>query len=83
MRILSTFTHFLQTYLNFFFLLNTKEDILKNVGITKYVMGSFDFHSRKKILWKSMGPTFLQLSSFVFNRRKTLIQVWNKLRVSK
>ncbi len=43
----------------------------------------------KKILWKSMMPkttwvqTFFKISSSVLSRTKTLIQVWNYLRVSK
>ncbi len=42
----------------------------------------------KKILWSQWCPELLcfphlQISSFVFSRTKTLIQVWNYLRVSK
>ncbi len=73
--------------MNVFVLLNTKEDILKNVG-NRAVLGHhwlpeyFFF-----LLCKSMVPqnslitSFLQISSFVFGRTK--IQVWNYLRVSK
>jgi len=76
-----------QTCMNFFLLLNTKEDILKNVGnqtvdhfpLTSIVWG--------KILWNSMGTInclvtdILQNFLFVFSRRKKFIQFWNKLRV--
>jgi len=40
-----------QTCMNFFLLLNTKEGVL-NVG--NQLMNPVDFH-RKKMLWKSMG----------------------------
>jgi len=55
---------------------------------TKQLVGTIDFHSRKKkkILCKSMVPKFLsffKISLFVFSRRKKIIQVYNNLRVSK
>jgi len=74
--------------MSFFLLLNTKENILKNV--VNQLTVAIDFHISKKILWKSMAtmltvwlPTSFKISSFVFNRRKKLIQVWSKMRVSK
>jgi len=67
--------------MHFFLLLNTNEDIMKNVG-NETVDGP---HSRKKkyygIQWlpsKSLTfwlPTFFKISSFVFNRGKKLIKV--------
>jgi len=48
------------------------------------LFGTIDFHSRKKILWKSIVAkfqSFFKISSFVFSRRKKL-QVYNNLRVS-
>jgi len=60
-----------QTCINLFVLLNTKENILKNVC----------YHSCRapltSILWKR------KKSSLVFSRTKKCIQVWNNLRVSK
>jgi len=74
--------------MSFFLLLNTKENILKNV--VNQLTVAIDFHISKNILWKSMAtmltvwlPTSFKISSFVFNRRKKLIQVWSKMRVSK
>jgi len=77
--------------MSLFLLLNTKEDILKNVG-NKKVDGSHLLPvGVKQLLWKSMAtviiitvwlPTF-KISSFVFNRRNILVQVWNNFRVSK
>jgi len=46
------------------------------------LLGTIDFHRRKKILWKSKVPkfqSFFKISSFVFSRRKKL----NNLRVRK
>jgi len=50
----------LQNCMSFFLLLNTKEDILKN----DWNFGTIDFHSRKKILWKSMVPKFQSFFNF-------------------
>jgi len=64
-------------------LLNTKEDILKNVGNQ-----TVDGPLTKKYCGSQWGPltawfpTFFKISSFVFSRRKTLVQVWNNLRMS-
>ncbi len=63
-----------QTCMSFFLLLNTK-DILKNVG-NQTVEGSHLL----SIVWL---PKFFKISYFVFNRRKKLIQVCNKLRMTK
>ncbi len=75
--------------MHFFVLLNTKEDILKNVG-TEQFWGTIYFHS---IFFSYYGSqwcpktawlqTFFKISSFVFSRTKKCIQVWNYLRVSK
>ncbi len=71
--------------MNVFVLLNTEEDILKNVGNRAVLDHSIFF----PLLWKLMVPqnswlqTFFRISSFVFGRTKTSIQVWNYLRVSK
>jgi len=68
--------------MNFYLLLNTKEDILKNFG-NKQLMDHIDFYSRKKILWKSMGsikglvPILLSLHwlpiKFYFNYKVLLL----------
>jgi len=77
-----------QTSTCLFVLLNTKEDILKNVLI-KQISFPIDCHSRKKYIWWSMGneicliKTFFQISSFVFSRTNKHIEVWNNMRVSK
>jgi len=76
-----------QTSMCLFVLLNTKEDIWKNVLI-KQISFPIDYHSRKNILRKSMGneicliKTF-QISSLVFSRTNKHIEVWNNTRVSK
>jgi len=66
------------------FLLNTKDDILKNVSNQT---GPVDFHSRKKKYYGSQWvsstvwlPIFFKISSFVFSKKKEkkLKQVWNK-----
>ncbi len=57
MKILSSFTYKLfQTCVSTFLLLNTKEDIYKNVG-NQIVAGShwLPYYGEKKILWKSMA----------------------------
>jgi len=60
----------LQTYMSFFLLLNTKEDI--------------QCAQRKSMVPNNCWfQTFLKISPFVFSRRKKLIQVCNNLRVSK
>ncbi len=67
--------------MNVFVLLNTKEDILNNVGNRAVLVFFF-------LLWKSMVPktaclqTFFKISSFVFRRTKTFIKVWNYSRMS-
>jgi len=54
--------------------LNTKEDILKNVGI-QTAGGGIDFHNRAQ--WLSSTQLFnYQHFSKYFNRRKKQIQVW-------
>jgi len=63
--------------MNFFLLLNTKEDILKNVG-NQTVNGP---HWGKKYYGSQWGPltvwlpTFFKILSFVFSKRKKFIQV--------
>ncbi len=72
--------------MNVFVLLNTKKDILKNVGNNNSgaSLNSIVFIF---LLWKcpktAWLQTFFRISSFVFGRTKTFIQVWNYLRVSK
>jgi len=69
--------------MSFFFLLNTKEDILKN-DLNQRVV--WHLVERKKKYWKSMVPkfqSFFKISSLVFSRREKLIQVYNNLRVGK
>jgi len=73
-----------QTFMSFFLLLNTKEDIFKN----DWNFGTIDFHS---IFFSTMEvngakqlfQTFFKISSFVFSRRNKLVQVYNNLRVSR
>ncbi len=72
-----------QTCINFFLVLNKKEDILKNVG-NQTVAGPIVFNSKKKKKSKYYGsqrgpatvwlPTFFKIT-FMFNRRKKVIQV--------
>jgi len=70
MKILSSFTHpqVVANLYDFFLLLNTKEDILKNdlnYGIVDFFCIFFF------LLWKSMVPkfqSFFKISSFVFSR---------------
>ncbi len=43
---------------------------------------AIDFHSMKKLLWKSMATVnhlVIKISSFVLNRRNKFIQAWNKI----
>jgi len=74
--------------MNVFLLLNTKEDILKNMG-NQTVDGSCIEWGKNKYYECQWGlstlwlPTFFKLSSFVFNRRKKFIRFWNNLKVSK
>jgi len=69
-----------QTYVCLFVLLNTKEDIWKNVLI-KQISFPIGYHSRKKI--HTMVVNESQISSFVFSRTNKHIEVWNNMRVSK
>ncbi len=89
MQILSSFNlKYFQTCMNVFVLLNTKEDILKNVGnsssgepLTSIVF--FFYYGSQwcpKTAWLQI---FFKISSFVFSRTKIFIQVWKYLKVSK
>jgi len=79
-----------QTYVCLFVLLNTKEDIWKNVLI-KQISFPIGYHSRKKI--HTMVVNESQICSFVFSRTNKHIEVfsrtnkhievWNNMRVSK
>ncbi len=64
MKILSSFTHpqVFQTCMNVFVLLNTKEDILKNVGNRAVLDHSIFFQ-----LWKSMMPLNSLVTNFLQN----------------
>jgi len=42
-----------------------------------------DFHMGEKYYESQWVLTFFKISSVVFNRRKKVIQVWNKMRMSK
>ncbi len=72
--------------MNFVFLSNTKDDILKKV-CNQAVLGH---QNRTKIKYygsqwcprTALFPTFFRISSFVFSRTKTFTQVWNYTRVS-
>ncbi len=55
-----------ETCMHFFVLLNTKEDILKKV-CNQVVLGTIDFHRRKKILCKSMVPQNCSVSHILQN----------------
>jgi len=73
-----------------FALLNTKEDIWKNVLIKQ---SSFphppSYYGSQWGMRSVMGneicliKTFFQISSFVFSRANKHIEVWNNMRVSK
>ncbi len=52
--------------MNVFVLLNTKEDILKNVE-TEQFWGTIDFHSIFFLLWKSMVPQNSLITNFLQN----------------
>ncbi len=72
--------------MNVFVLLNTKEDILKNVGNRAVLVDFHRFFSYYGSQWcpkTAWLQTFFKISSFVFSRTETFIQVWNYLRVSK
>ncbi len=65
MKILSSFTH-PQVVPNLYeclVLLNTKEDVLNNVGF----WGTIDFHSIFVLLWKSMVPQNSLVTNFLQN----------------
>ncbi len=70
-----------------FFVLNTKEDILKKVcagcfGATlTFIVGKK--HTMEVNGAPELVPTFFRISCFVFSRTKTFIQLWNYTRVSK
>ncbi len=75
--------------MNVFVLLNTKEDILKNVG-NRAVLGHhwlpsyfFSYYGSQWCPKTAWLQTFFRISSFVFGRTKKFIQVWNYLRMSK
>ncbi len=52
--------------MNGFVLLNTKEDILKNVGNGVF-LGTIDFHNIFFLLWKSMVPQNSLVTNFLQN----------------
>ncbi len=60
-----------QTYINFFHVLNTKEDILKNVG-NQTVAGPLDCRI-KKILWKSLWTSNCLNSIYVQQKKETQV----------
>ncbi len=62
------------------FVLNTKEDILKNEGNRAVFFSYYGSQWCPKTAWLQ---TFFKISSFVFSRTKKFIQVWNYLRMSK
>ncbi len=80
MKILSSFTHpqVDQTCMNVF-VLNTKEDILKNEGNRAVFFSYYWSQWCPKTAWLQ---TFFRISSFVF-RTNTFIQVWIYLRMIK
>jgi len=59
--------------MNFFLLINTKEDILKN-ELTDPVDFRYGSQWGPSLFWPL---TFFEISSFVFSWRKKFIQVWN------
>ncbi len=78
-----------QSCMNVFVLLNTKEDILKNVG-NRAVLGHhwlpsyfFSYYGSQWCPKTAWIQTFFKISSFVFSITKKFIQVWNYLRPSK
>jgi len=77
MTILSSFTHPQVVALSFF-LLNTKEDILKN-DWNQTVFGTIDFHSRKKNTMEVSGAKV----PIVLQRVRNSYRIANNLRVSK
>ncbi len=59
-----------QTYISFFVILNTKEDILKTAGNSKSWWSPLTSIVFLSLLWKSMGTNnCLVLQNFVFNIR--------------
>ncbi len=79
MKILSSFTHpvFPNLY-EWFVLLNTKEDILKNEG-NRAVLDQSICISYYRSQWcpkTAWLQSFFRISSFVFSRTETFIQVW-------
>uniref|UniRef100_A0A8C1U068 Pre-mRNA-processing factor 40 homolog A n=1 Tax=Cyprinus carpio TaxID=7962 RepID=A0A8C1U068_CYPCA len=75
--------------MNFFLVLNTKEDILKNVcnhtvlsphGLSIYLF--FSYYGNQWLPATVWLQTVFRISTFVFNRTSKLIQVWNNLRKS-
>jgi len=70
---------FFQTFLCLFVLLNTREDIWKNVLI-KQISFPIDYHTGNEIC---LIKTFFQISSFEFSRTNKHIEVWKNTRVSK
>ncbi len=72
--------------MNVFVLLNTKEDIMKNMG-NRAVLDHI--YIKKILLWKSIVPqnslvtNFLQNIFLMLSRTNTFIQIWNYLRMSK
>jgi len=74
-----------QTSMCLFVLLNTKEDIWKNVLI-KQIPFPIDY---QYVFFSTMGneicliKTFFQISFFVYNRTNKHIEVWNNMRESK
>ncbi len=71
--------------MNVFVLLNTKEDILKNVGNRAVLDNSiiFPYYGSQWCPKTAWLQTFFKISSFVFSRTKKFIQDWIYLRMSK
>ncbi len=61
-----------QTCINFFHVLNTKEDILKNVG-NQTVADPLDCRIKKKILWKSLWTSNCLNSIYVQQKKETQV----------
>ncbi len=84
-----TFRLCIHLNMNVFVLLNTEEDILKNVG-NRAVLGlhwlpyyCFSYYGSQWCPKTAWLQTFFKISSVVFSRTKKCLQVWNYLRVSK
>ncbi len=77
---------YFQTCINVLVLLNTKEDILKNVE-TEQSWGTIDvqiffsYHGSQWCPKTAWLQTFFRISSFVFSITNTFIKVWSYLRV--